>query len=93
MFEINAESLISTSPRRSVPLTSSARFPAWVKGRHHHWCREEIARLNKEIERMRSEIKVDYKNYPAQSSAFILFNTRSPLTWLPRRRLTTTLTA
>lgn len=41
-----------------------------------YWCREEIARLNKEIEKKRSEIAVDYKNYPAQSSAFILFNTQ-----------------
>lgn len=41
-----------------------------------HWCREEIARLNREIEKKRSEIAVDYKNYPPQSSAFILFNTQ-----------------
>ncbi len=38
------------------------------------WCREEIARLNKEIEAKREEINVDYEKYPAQNSAFLLFN-------------------
>lgn len=40
------------------------------------WCREEIGRLNREIEAKRGDIAVDYKNYPPQNSAFILFNTQ-----------------
>ncbi|KAN0063415.1 phosphate metabolism protein 7 [Thecaphora frezii] len=40
------------------------------------WCRERIGELNKQIEAKRLEVSQDYKTYPPQNSAFILFNTQ-----------------
>ncbi|KAK0563049.1 phosphate metabolism protein 7 [Tilletia horrida] len=40
------------------------------------WCREEIARLNKLIGDKRAAISTDYKEYPPQNAAFILFKTQ-----------------
>ncbi|EST05666.1 protein of unknown function DUF221 [Kalmanozyma brasiliensis GHG001] len=75
--EINAEVADQYVPKKKRPTHKLGKIPCMgEKVDTIHWCREEIARLNKEIERMRSEINVDYKNYPPQSSAFILFNTQ-----------------
>ncbi len=75
--EINAEVADQYVPKKKRPTHRLGKLPCMgEKVDTIHWCREEIARLNKEIEKKRSEIAVDYKNYPAQSSAFILFNTQ-----------------
>ncbi|KAJ9479268.1 hypothetical protein PHBOTO_002754 [Pseudozyma hubeiensis] len=76
-LEINAEVADQYVPQKKRPTHKLGKIPCMgEKVDTIHWCREEIARLNKEIEKKRSEIAVDYKNYPAQSSAFILFNTQ-----------------
>ncbi|GAC71956.1 uncharacterized conserved protein [Moesziomyces antarcticus T-34] len=75
--EINAEVADQYVPKKKRPTHRLGKLPCMgEKVDTIHWCREEIARLNKEIEKKRSEVAVDYKNYPAQSSAFILFNTQ-----------------
>ncbi|SPO25985.1 uncharacterized protein UTRI_03350 [Ustilago trichophora] len=75
--EINAEVADQYVPKKKRPTHKLGKIPCMGdKVDTIHWCREEIARLNKEIEKKRSEIAVDYKNYPPQSSAFILFNTQ-----------------
>lgn len=75
--EINAEVADQYVPKKKRPTHKLGKIPCMgEKVDTIHWCREEIARLNKEIQTKRSEIAVDYKNYPAQSSAFILFNTQ-----------------
>ncbi|SNX88152.1 uncharacterized protein MEPE_06863 [Melanopsichium pennsylvanicum] len=75
--EINAEVADHYVPKKKRPTHKLGSIPCMgEKVDTIHWCREEIARLNKEIEKKRSEIAVDYKNYPPQSSAFILFNTQ-----------------
>ncbi|KDN46784.1 DUF221-domain-containing protein [Tilletiaria anomala UBC 951] len=38
------------------------------------WCREEIAKLNHDIEAKRHEVATDFEKYPADNSAFLLFN-------------------
>lgn len=75
--EINADVADQYVPKKKRPTHKLGKIPCMgEKVDTIHWCREEIARLNKEIESKRSEIAVDYKNYPPQSSAFILFNTQ-----------------
>ncbi|SPO25626.1 uncharacterized protein UTRI_03350_B [Ustilago trichophora] len=75
--EINAEVADQYVPKKKRPTHKLGKIPCMgEKVDTIHWCREEIARLNKQIEKKRSEIAVDYKNYPPQSSAFILFNTQ-----------------
>ncbi|KAJ1033108.1 hypothetical protein NDA16_000386 [Ustilago loliicola] len=75
--EINAEVADQYVPKKKRPTHKLGKVPCMgEKVDTIHWCREEIARLNKEIEKKRSEVAVDYKNYPPQSSAFILFNTQ-----------------
>lgn len=39
------------------------------------YCRQEIARLNQEIESTREHVTKDYENYPPANSAFLLCNT------------------
>jgi len=76
-LEINADIADKYVPKKKRPTHKLGKIPCMgEKVDTIHWCREEIARLNKEIEKKRSEIAVDYKNYPPQSSAFILFNTQ-----------------
>ncbi|CBQ72876.1 conserved hypothetical protein [Sporisorium reilianum SRZ2] len=76
-LEIDAEVADQYVPKKKRPTHKLGKIPCMgEKVDTIHWCREEIARLNKEIEKKRSEISVDYKNYPPQSSAFILFNTQ-----------------
>ncbi|PWZ02299.1 DUF221-domain-containing protein [Testicularia cyperi] len=75
--EMSAELADQYVPKKKRPTHRLGKVPCMgEKVDTIHWCREEIARLNKEIEKKRSEIAVDYKNYPPQSSAFILFNTQ-----------------
>lgn len=75
--EINAEVADQYVPKNKRPTHKLGKIPCMgEKVDTIHWCRDEIARLNKQIENKRSEIAVDYKNYPPQSSAFILFNTQ-----------------
>lgn len=40
------------------------------------WCREEIPRLNKELEDRRRAAETDFETYKPASAAFILFNTQ-----------------
>lgn len=61
-------------PRKQRPSHKVGKVPCMgEKVDTIEWCREEIARLNEEIEKKRQLIATDYKEYPPQNSAFILF--------------------
>ncbi|PWN52665.1 DUF221-domain-containing protein [Violaceomyces palustris] len=75
--EMNADIADKYVERKQRPTHKLGKVPCMgEKVDTIEWCREEIARLNKEIDAKRADIASDYKTYAPQNSAFILFHSQ-----------------